>query len=84
VNYNPPAGRIGGALAQLLGADPGHLIKEDLRRLKQMMETGEIATIDGQTSGRASGESAMGITAPAQTDRRSETTTEAAADEEIK
>ena len=53
LNYNPPAGKIGATVAQLLGAEPAQLIKEDLRRLKQIMEAGEIATIDGQTSGRA-------------------------------
>lgn len=53
MNYNPPAGKVGATLAQLLGAEPAQLIKEDLRRLKQIMEAGEIATIDGQTSGRA-------------------------------
>lgn len=53
VNYNPPAGKLGATIAQLLGAEPRQLIREDLRRLKQMMEAGEIATTDGQTSGRA-------------------------------
>ena len=54
VNYNPPAGKLGATLAQLLGTEPLQLIKEDLRRLKQLMEAGEIPTIAGQTSGRAS------------------------------
>ncbi|MFN2579206.1 MAG: SRPBCC family protein [Pyrinomonadaceae bacterium] len=58
LNYNPPAGKLGATLAQLLGAEPTQLIKEDLRRLKQIIEAGEIATIDGQTSGRAQGEEA--------------------------
>jgi uncharacterized membrane protein len=58
INYNPPAGKLGAAVAQLLGGEPSQLIKEDLRRLKQMMEAGEIATIDGQTSGRAQNEEA--------------------------
>ncbi|MEA2204910.1 MAG: hypothetical protein QOE77_1686 [Blastocatellia bacterium] len=53
MNYNPPAGKIGATIAQLFGAEPSQLIKEDLRRLKQMMEAREIATIAGQTSGRA-------------------------------
>ena len=53
MNYNPPAGKVGTGLAQLFGAEPAQLIKEDLRRLKQIMEAGEIATIAGQTSGRA-------------------------------
>jgi uncharacterized membrane protein len=52
MNYNPPAGKVGAGLTELLGAQPAHLIKEDLRRLKQLAEAGEIATIDGQTSGR--------------------------------
>jgi uncharacterized membrane protein len=52
MNYNPPAGNLGANLAQLLGAEPAQLIKEDLRRLKQLAEAGEIATIDGQPSGR--------------------------------
>lgn len=29
-----------------------HRVKEDLRRFKQLMETGEVATTDGQSSGR--------------------------------
>jgi uncharacterized membrane protein len=53
LNYNPPAGSVGASLAQLLGTEPGQLIKEELRRFKQLVETGEIATIDGQSSGRA-------------------------------
>jgi uncharacterized membrane protein len=59
VNYNPPAGKLGATLAQLLGGDPKKLIKEDLRRFKQLIEAGEIATIDGQTSGRARIEAAQ-------------------------
>jgi uncharacterized membrane protein len=53
MNYNPPAGKVGAGLVQLFGAEPAQLIKDDLRRLKQIMEAGEIATIAGQTSGRA-------------------------------
>jgi uncharacterized membrane protein len=58
LNYNPPAGKLGATIAQLLGAEPKQLIKEDLRRLKQVLEAGEIATVDGQTSGRAQTEEA--------------------------
>ncbi len=53
LNYNPPAGSVGASLAQLLGTEPGQLIKEELRRFKQLVETGEITTIEGQSSGRA-------------------------------
>jgi uncharacterized membrane protein len=59
VNYNPPAGAVGASFAKLLGAEPGQLIKEDLRRLKQIMEAGEMATIEGQTSGRAANAGAI-------------------------
>ena len=52
VNYNPPAGKLGKTILQLLGSEPKQMIKEDLRRFKQLMETGEIATITGQSSGR--------------------------------
>lgn len=62
INYNPPAGKVGASLVQLIGAEPAQLIEEDLRRLKQIMEAGEIATIDGQTSGRAA------VTEPAATE----------------
>lgn len=65
VNYNPPAGQLGATIAQLLGAEPMQLIKEDLRRLKQMMEAGEIATVSGQTSGRAQPEGAAAQTSAA-------------------
>ena len=52
MNYNPAIGRWADSLSQILGDDPESLIKEDLRRFKQLMETGEIATIKGQSSGR--------------------------------
>lgn len=52
MNYNPPLGAAGDAIGHLFGADPARLIKEDLRRFKQIAETGEVATITGQSSGR--------------------------------
>ncbi|HSL28170.1 MAG TPA: SRPBCC family protein [Anaerolineales bacterium] len=52
MQYNPPAGSLGAAFAKLFGKEPGLQIKEDLRRFKQIMETGEVPTIEGQPSGR--------------------------------
>jgi uncharacterized membrane protein len=49
ISYEPPAGSLGVAIARLTGADPEHLIREDLRRFKQLVETGEVATIAGQS-----------------------------------
>jgi len=52
INYEPPAGALGVAVAKALGDDPDRRAREDLRRFKQLMEAGEIATVEGQTSGR--------------------------------
>ena len=43
LQYSPPAGKIGAAVAKLLASDPATEIREDLRRFKQIIETGEIA-----------------------------------------
>jgi uncharacterized membrane protein len=53
LQYNPPAGKVGGAIAKLFGEEPELQIQEDLHRFKQVMETGEIATTHGQPSGRS-------------------------------
>lgn len=50
--YNPPAGAIGDAIAKLFGENPKQQIGDDLARFKMLMEAGEIATNDGQPSGR--------------------------------
>ena len=46
LQYDPPAGKLGATVAWLLGEDPQHQIAEDLRRFKQILETGEISTSD--------------------------------------
>jgi uncharacterized membrane protein len=53
LKYDPPAGVIGAAVARLFGESPAQQIDEDLRRFKQLMEAGEVATTTGQPSGRA-------------------------------
>ncbi len=52
--YSPPAGAVGAAFAKILGSDPGQRMRGDLRRLKQILETGEIPTTVGQTRGARS------------------------------
>jgi uncharacterized membrane protein len=42
LQYAPPGGRIGKAVAELFGDEPGQAIREDLRRLKWLLEAGEI------------------------------------------
>jgi len=53
LSYAPPGGKLAAVVAKLFGEDPGQQIDEDLRRLKQLMEAGEIPTIDGQPRGSA-------------------------------
>jgi len=54
MHYSPPGGRVTATLAQLLRQDPQARVREDLRRFKQLLETGEIATTHGQPTGRRS------------------------------
>jgi uncharacterized membrane protein len=44
LQYDPPAGKVGATVAWLLGEDAQREIDEDLRRFKQLLETGEIST----------------------------------------
>jgi uncharacterized membrane protein len=53
LSYRPPARLVGGTVAKLLGESPDIQLEEDLRRLKQLMETGEIITTEGQPAGRS-------------------------------
>jgi uncharacterized membrane protein len=52
MQYNPPAGSMGAAVARLFGEEPGQQLRDDLRHFKQIMETGEIPSVEGQPSGR--------------------------------
>jgi uncharacterized membrane protein len=42
LEYQPPGGRIGQLVAKLFGEEPETQVREDLRRFKSMMETGEV------------------------------------------
>jgi uncharacterized membrane protein len=39
LDYIPPAGRLGAAVAKLFGEEPGVQVREDLRRFKEVMES---------------------------------------------
>ena len=52
IEYNPPGGTIGDAIAKLFGEEPQQQIGDELRRFKMLMEAGEIATTEGQPTGR--------------------------------
>lgn len=51
--YEPPLGKVGATVARLMGEEPERQLQDDLRRFKQLQETGEIASTHGQPSGRA-------------------------------
>jgi NADPH:quinone reductase-like Zn-dependent oxidoreductase len=51
IDYLPPGGAIGHWVASMLGENPSRVVREDVRRFKRLMETGEVPTIDGQTRG---------------------------------
>jgi uncharacterized membrane protein len=42
LQYSPPAGKAGSWAAWLFGREPSQTIREDLRRLKQKFEAGEV------------------------------------------
>jgi uncharacterized membrane protein len=51
LQYDPPGGKVGAAIAWIFGKEPSQTILEDLRRFKQLMEAGEIPTTVGQPRG---------------------------------
>jgi uncharacterized membrane protein len=53
LRYAPPAGAAGAAIAMLLGREPGQEVQEDLRRFKQIVETGEVVLSDASVHGRS-------------------------------
>jgi uncharacterized membrane protein len=44
IAYDPPGGALGKALAKLFQREPNIQARRELRRFKQLMETGEVAT----------------------------------------
>ena len=51
LSYAPPAGSVGVMVAKLFGEEPTQQIIKDLHRFKNLMETGEIPTTQGQSAG---------------------------------
>jgi uncharacterized membrane protein len=52
LEYSPPGGKVGAAVAKVFGEEPDVQTREDLRRFKQVMEAGEIPTSGQQPTGR--------------------------------
>jgi uncharacterized membrane protein len=55
LQYDPPAGGVGAIIAKLFGEEPGQQIADDMRRFKQVMETGEVVRSDGSLEGAGQG-----------------------------
>jgi len=55
LQYDPPGGVFGAALAKLMGEDPADQIEQDLRQLKHMVESGQALPDYANMSGYGSG-----------------------------
>ncbi|HEY1066652.1 MAG TPA: SRPBCC family protein [Pirellulales bacterium] len=51
LKYDPPGGQVGAMLARWLGGGLEDQVRDDLRRFKCVMETGEAPATDGQPQG---------------------------------
>jgi uncharacterized membrane protein len=52
LSYDPPAGKVGAAVAKLLGEEPSKQVEDDLRRFKQVMEAAEAPGNSRHPAGR--------------------------------
>jgi uncharacterized membrane protein len=52
MTYEAPGGALGAMFAKLFGEEPSQQVYGDLYRFKSLMESGEVITVEGQTSGR--------------------------------
>jgi uncharacterized membrane protein len=50
-SYEPPAGQLGQLIARLFSKEPGQQVPTDLRRVKQILEAGEIVQSDSTVYG---------------------------------
>jgi uncharacterized membrane protein len=51
IDYSPPGGAVGALVAKLFGEEPDGQLQTDLRRFKQVIETGEVVISDGTLLG---------------------------------
>jgi uncharacterized membrane protein len=51
LEYEPPGGAVGAAVAKLFGEEPDQQLRDDLRRFKQVLETGEVVVSEGTPDG---------------------------------
>jgi uncharacterized membrane protein len=51
LHYDLPGGAVGRAVAKLLGEEPDQQVRDDLRRFKQVLETGDVVRSDALPQG---------------------------------
>lgn len=51
LEFHPPGGALGAAAAKVFGEHPEQQVSDDLRRFKQVMETGEVVVSDAGPEG---------------------------------
>ncbi len=54
LTYDPPGGALGKVVAKLFGEEPQQQVTDDLRRLKQVLETGQVVLSEGSPEGTRS------------------------------
>ena len=47
IQYLPVGGKLGDAIAKLLGENPAQQVEEDLNKFKHLMESGETESVEG-------------------------------------
>jgi uncharacterized membrane protein len=52
IHYDPPGGKLGALVAKLFGEEPDQQVADDLRRLKQVMEVGEVIRSEASPEGQ--------------------------------
>ena len=55
LTYLPPGGALGNTVARLLGEEPRQQVTDDLRRFKQVLETGEVVRSEASPEGARTG-----------------------------
>ena len=55
IEYEVPGDEASAKLAKLFGEEPNQQLRDDLRRFKQVMETGEVVRSDGSLGGAGQG-----------------------------
>ncbi|MFC5730239.1 MULTISPECIES: SRPBCC family protein [Nocardioides] len=70
LHYDVPAGRLGRAVARVLGEEPTQQVRDDLRRLKQVLETGDLVRTESLPEGTDARRQAVQRPAMAEGDQR--------------